>query len=134
MRISDWSSDVCSSDLFFPVSDRPEVLVEVQMPEGTGIEATSTVSAKVEAWIRKQPEAKIVTTYVRQGAPRFVLNISPELLDPSFAKSVLLTDDAEKRKESGRAACKESVWHDAESSVEGVACKNNMRKSCKTNN
>src|SRR3546814_898240 len=82
---------------FFPVSDRPEVLVEVQMPEGTGIEATSTVSAKVEAWIRKQPEAKIVTTYVGQGAPRFVLNISPELPDPSFAKIVILTEDAKQR-------------------------------------
>src|SRR3546814_5252458 len=72
MRISDWSSDVCSSDLgvvqqqFFPVSDRPEVLVEVQMPEGTGIEATSTVSAKVEAWIREQPEAKIVRSDERR--------------------------------------------------------------------
>src|SRR3546814_20597792 len=98
MRISDWSSDVCSSDLFFPVSDRPEVLVEVQMPEGTGIEATSTVSAKVEAWIRKQPEAKIVTTYVGQGAPLFVLNIAPELPDPSFAKIVILTEYAKQRK------------------------------------
>ena len=82
---------------FFPVSDRPEVLVEVQMPEGTGIEATSAAAAKVETWIRKQPEAKIVTTYVGQGAPRFVLNISPELPDPSFAKIVILTENAKQR-------------------------------------
>src|SRR5881397_4129435 len=36
---------------FFPTSDRPEVLVEVQMPYGTSIEQTSAASAKVEAWL-----------------------------------------------------------------------------------
>jgi len=82
---------------FFPISDRPEVFVEVQMPEGTGIEATSAAVAKVEAWLKKQPEAKIVTSYVGQGAPRFYLAIAPELPDPSFAKIVVLTPDAKAR-------------------------------------
>jgi multidrug efflux pump subunit AcrB len=67
------------------------VLVEVQMPEGTSIETTSAATAKVEAWLRKQPEAKIVTSYIGQGAPRFFLAMSPELPDPSFAKIVVLT-------------------------------------------
>jgi multidrug efflux pump subunit AcrB len=89
---------------FFPISDRPEVLVEIQMPEGTGIEATSAASAKVEAWLRKQPEAKIVTAYVGQGAPRFFLAISPELPDPSFAKIVVLTPN-----EATREALKRRV-------------------------
>lgn len=82
---------------FFPISDRPEVFVEVQMPEGTSIEATSAATAKVETWLRKQPEAKIVTAYIGQGAPRFVLAISPELPDPSFAKIVVLTASEEAR-------------------------------------
>src|SRR3546814_16020967 len=102
MRISDWSSDVCSSDLtpryqkarsivrwavernrlvtaatlaafliagvgmifvkkqFFPASDRPEVLVEIQMPKGTAIERTDTTTTSVEAWRRRQPEAKTI--------------------------------------------------------------------------
>lgn len=82
---------------FFPISDRPEVFVEVQMPEGTSIEATSAATTKVETWLRKQPEAKIVTAYIGQGAPRFVLAISPELPDPSFAKIVVLTASEEAR-------------------------------------
>jgi multidrug efflux pump subunit AcrB len=82
---------------FFPISDRPEVFVEVQMPEGTSIEATSAAAAKVETWLRKQPEAKIVTAYIGQGAPRFVLAISPELPDPSFAKIVVLTASEQAR-------------------------------------
>jgi multidrug efflux pump subunit AcrB len=82
---------------FFPISDRPEVFVEVQMPEGSSIEATSAATAKVEAWLKKQPEAKIVTAYIGQGAPRFVLAISPELPDPSFAKIVVLTPSEKAR-------------------------------------
>jgi multidrug efflux pump subunit AcrB len=77
---------------FFPTSDRPEVLVEVQLPYGTAIQQTSAAAAKVEAWLAEQPEAKIVTAYVGQGAPRFYLAMAPELPDPSFAKIVVLTD------------------------------------------
>lgn len=82
---------------FFPTSDRPEVLVEVQMPYGTSIAQTSAATAKVEAWLAKQKEAKIVTSYIGQGAPRFYLAMSPELPDPSFAKLVVRTDNQEER-------------------------------------
>jgi multidrug efflux pump subunit AcrB len=82
---------------FFPTSDRPEVLVEVRLPEGTSIETTTAAVEKLERWLRDQPEAKIVTSYVGQGAPRFFLALSPELPDPAFAKIVVLTPDAEAR-------------------------------------
>ncbi len=82
---------------FFPTSDRPEVLVEVQMPYGTSIEQTSAATAKVEAWLAGQPEAKTVTAYVGQGSPRFYLAMAPELPDPSFAKIVTLTQSEEAR-------------------------------------
>lgn len=82
---------------FFPTSDRPEVLVEVQMPYGTSIEQTSAATANIEAWLAKQPEARIVTAYIGQGAPRFFLAMSPELPDPSFAKIVALTGDDKER-------------------------------------
>lgn len=86
---------------FFPTSDRPEVLVELRLPEGTSIETTSAAAAKVEAWLAKQPEAEIVTSYIGQGAPRFFLAMAPELPDPAFAKIVVLTPDA-----TGREALK----------------------------
>jgi multidrug efflux pump subunit AcrB len=82
---------------FFPSSDRPEVLIEVQMPEGTSIESTTAAAIKVERWVREQPEAKIVTTYIGQGAPRFFFSYNPELPDPAFAKLVVLTPDARAR-------------------------------------
>ena len=82
---------------FFPTSDRPEVLVEVRLPEGTSIETTTATVEKLEGWLQKQPEAKTVTSYVGQGAPRFFFAMAPELPDPSFAKIVVLTPDAEAR-------------------------------------
>ncbi|MCP1506492.1 multidrug efflux pump subunit AcrB [Pseudomonas marginalis] len=82
---------------FFPTSDRPEVLVEVQMPYGTSIEQTDAAASEVEAWLAKQPQARTVTAYIGQGAPRFYLAMAPELPDPSFAKIVVLTANQEER-------------------------------------
>ena len=82
---------------FFPISDRPEVLIEVQLPYGSAIGQTSGAAVKVEAWLARQPEAKIVTAYVGQGAPRFYLAMGPELPDPSFAKIVVRTDSQQAR-------------------------------------
>jgi multidrug efflux pump subunit AcrB len=82
---------------FFPTSDRPEVLVEVRLPEGTSIETTTAAVEKLERWLKDQPDAKIVTSYVGQGAPRFFFAMAPELPDPAFAKIVVLTANAEAR-------------------------------------
>ena len=82
---------------FFPNSDRPELLVEVQLPLGTSIETTSAAAKKIEHWLSEQPESKIVTSYIGAGAPRFFFSYNPELPDPSFAKIVVLTPNAEAR-------------------------------------
>jgi len=82
---------------FFPGSARPEVLVEVMMPEGSSIGATQAATIKVEDWVRKQPEAEVVTTYIGQGAPRFYLGYNPELPNSAFAKMVVQTANAEQR-------------------------------------
>jgi multidrug efflux pump subunit AcrB len=66
------------------------------MPEGTSIEATTAAAIKVEGWVRQQHEAKIVTTYIGQGAPASS-SYNPELPDPAFAKLVILTPDARAR-------------------------------------
>lgn len=93
---------------FFPTSDRPEVLIEVQMPYGTSIEQTTATTTKIEAWLRRQDAAKIVTSYIGQGPPRFYLAMAPELPDPSFAKVVVLTDSQESR-EALKLSIREAV-------------------------
>src|SRR5438094_541974 len=82
---------------FFPQSDRPELLVEVTLPQGTSIEATNASAKKVEEWLRLQPEAKIVTAYIGAGAPRFFFSYNPELPNPNFAKIIVLTANEKAR-------------------------------------
>src|SRR5205823_7132039 len=82
---------------FFPQSDRPELLVEVTLPQGTSIEATNGSVKKVEDWLRQQPEAKIVTTYIAAGAPRFFFSYNPELPNPNFPKIIVLTANEKAR-------------------------------------
>src|SRR5260370_27451346 len=78
---------------FFPNSDRTEILVDVTMPQGTSIEVTEGAVKKLEAWLKKQPEAKIFTSYTGGGAPRFFLAYNPELPNPNFAKIIVSTAD-----------------------------------------
>lgn len=101
---------------FFPNSDRPEVLVELQLPEGSSIEETSEATHKVEAWLKKQPEAKIFTSHIGQGAPRFFFSYNPELPDPSFAKIIVLTPNA-----AARDALKNRLREAATKGLAGVA-------------
>jgi multidrug efflux pump subunit AcrB len=81
---------------FFPNSDRPEMLVDVTLPQGSSIEATSASVDKIEQWLKQQKESQIVTSYTGGGAPRFYLAYNPELPEPNFAKLIVST--------SGKAA------------------------------
>ncbi len=76
---------------FFPASDRPELILEVYRAHGTAIGATTQTVEKVERWLKGRPEAKVVSSYVGQGSPRFFLSLNPELPDPSFGKIIILT-------------------------------------------
>src|ERR1043165_4753646 len=51
---------------FFPTSDRPEVLAEVRLPEGTSIETTTAAVEKLARGLEKQPATRIVTGYIGQ--------------------------------------------------------------------
>lgn len=82
---------------FFPTSDRPEVLVDVTLPQGTSIETTQATVTKIEKWLRAQPETKIVSSYIGGGAPRFWLAYNPDLPVPNFAKMMVLTPSPKDR-------------------------------------
>ncbi|GAB6069055.1 efflux RND transporter permease subunit [Thiomicrorhabdus hydrogeniphila] len=82
---------------FFPSSDRPELMVDISLPEGTGINVTNEVTKKVEAVINQYDEVKSLSSYVGRGAPRFFLALNPELTNPSFAKIVVVTQGKDER-------------------------------------
>jgi len=82
---------------FFPTSDRPEVLVEVRLPEGTSIETTTAAVEKLERCYATNWRQRSSTSYVGQGARGSSWRCRPSLPDPAFAKIVVLTPDAEAR-------------------------------------
>jgi multidrug efflux pump subunit AcrB len=82
---------------FFPSSDRPELLIEVNLPQGSTFAATERVVARMERVLAGEPEAQAVSSYVGAGAPRFFLSLNPELPNPAFARLVVMTADADSR-------------------------------------
>lgn len=82
---------------FFPNSDRPEVIIDVNLPSGSAFSTTEVTVKHLEAVIQKEPEAKMVTSYVGQGMPRFVLITNPELLNPAYAQMIVMTDGPKER-------------------------------------
>ncbi|BBN58597.1 efflux RND transporter permease subunit [Hydrogenovibrio marinus] len=83
---------------FFPTSDRPELLIDINLPEGTSQQVTNAMALKVEDYVKQQPEVKTLSSYIGQGAPRFFMALNPELPDPAFAKIIVVTKNAEERK------------------------------------
>jgi multidrug efflux pump subunit AcrB len=83
---------------FFPTSDRPELLIDINLPEGTSQQVTNAMALKVENYVKQQPEVKTLSSYIGQGAPRFFMALNPELPDPAFAKIIVVTKNAEERK------------------------------------
>ncbi len=82
---------------FFPSSDRAELFVEIYMPEGTAIGATTEVAKKVEAMVARAPETLYYASYIGAGPPRFFLSLNPEVPSSAFAKIVIQTRDADAR-------------------------------------
>ena len=82
---------------FFPNSERPELTIEVNLPSGSAFSKTDATIAKIEDAIRKEPEAKVVSSYIGQGAPRFFLSVNPELPNPAFGQVIVLTENAAAR-------------------------------------
>jgi multidrug efflux pump len=62
---------------FFPASVRPELLVELNLPEGSSIAATDTAAEKLTNLIKDNKDVASVATYVGKSAPRFVLGYGP---------------------------------------------------------
>jgi multidrug efflux pump subunit AcrB len=82
---------------FFPSSDRPEVLISVNLPQGTAIATTNHTVQRIEAILKDLPEVRSLSAYVGAGAPRFFISASPEQPDTSFAKLIAIGHDSAAR-------------------------------------
>jgi multidrug efflux pump len=82
---------------FFPDSSRPELMVELWMPEGSAFTATEAQAKKFEAFIRKQDGVENVTAYVGTGSPRFYLPLDQIFPQTNVSQIVVLPKDLKAR-------------------------------------
>jgi multidrug efflux pump len=82
---------------FFPLSERPELFLQLRMPEGTAFNVTSATAKKAEELLAKDRDITTYTTYVGQGSPRFWLGLNPQLPNESFAEIVINSKDVPSR-------------------------------------
>src|SRR5262245_19905070 len=59
------------NQMFFPSSSRPQFMVDVWLPEGTRIERTSEVVARIERHLANQTGVRSIASFTGQGPPRF---------------------------------------------------------------
>jgi multidrug efflux pump subunit AcrB len=76
---------------FFPSSDRPELLVDLQLPENASIHATSAVAARFDALLKDDADVEHWSTYVGQGTVRFYLPLNVQLPNDFFGQAVVVT-------------------------------------------
>lgn len=82
----------------FPLSERAEYLIYLDMPKGTAISAMQDEALAVDAWLRDpeaNPEVANTTTFVGQGGPRFYLALEPADTSPSSAFLIVNTHSFE---------------------------------------
>jgi multidrug efflux pump len=82
---------------FFPSSDRPELLVDLRLPQNASIYASSDRSAKLDAILSKDPDVEKWSTYVGRGAIRFYLPLNVELPNDFFSQFVVIAKDVPAR-------------------------------------
>ncbi len=78
---------------FFPQSSRPEILVDLWLPEGTSIKEVERQAQALEARMADDPDKRFIATYVGQGAPRFFLPLDQQLTNPNYAQMLVMAKD-----------------------------------------
>jgi multidrug efflux pump subunit AcrB len=82
---------------FFPASDRPELLVDLSLPQNASIYASETVARRFDAVLKDDADVASWSTYVGRGAIRFYLPLDVQLPNDFFAQAVIIAKDVAAR-------------------------------------
>jgi multidrug efflux pump subunit AcrB len=82
---------------FFPLSERPELFLQLRLPEGTAFKVTEKAVQKAETLLKDDKDIETYTSYVGQGSPRFWLGLNPQLPNEAFAEIVIVAKGVEAR-------------------------------------
>ncbi|QND65965.1 efflux RND transporter permease subunit [Mesorhizobium loti] len=78
---------------FFPQSSRPEILVDLWLPEGTSIKEVEAQAKALENKMMDDKDKRFIATYIGEGAPRFFLPLDQQLRNPNFAQLLVMAND-----------------------------------------
>jgi multidrug efflux pump subunit AcrB len=78
---------------FFPQSSRPEILVDLWLPEGTSIKEVEKQAKALEERMMDDEDKRFIATYIGEGAPRFFLPLDQQLRNPNFAQLLVMAKD-----------------------------------------
>ncbi|MGZ8217957.1 efflux RND transporter permease subunit [Methylomagnum sp.] len=78
---------------FFPLSNRPELIVDLWLPEGAAFAQTEAAARDLEAVLAQDEDVLHYATYVGGGSPRFFLLITQQLNHSNLAQIVVMTHD-----------------------------------------
>jgi multidrug efflux pump len=82
---------------FFPASDRPELMVDLWMPQAATFEASQREVAALEAQLKGDPDVVAVTSYVGTGSPRFYLPLDVQTPNLNLGEMMVMTKDGPAR-------------------------------------
>lgn len=83
---------------FFPPSIRPEIIIDMELPEGSSLKASDQAASRFAQFLdENSEEIENYTYYVGEGAPRFVLTVDPKLPTDNLSQFVIVAKDADNR-------------------------------------
>ena len=105
---------------FFPNSDRPELLVNLTLPQTASLHATREAVDRFEARLKGDPEIDRWSSYIGSGAIRFYLPLDVQLGNDFFAQLVIVTKGFAAR-EGVRARLEQALARDFDSILARVS-------------
>ena len=82
---------------FFPSSDRPELLVDLSLPQNASIYASESAVERFDALLKDDPDVERWSSYVGRGAIRFYLPLNVQLPNDFFSQAVIVAKDVAAR-------------------------------------
>lgn len=89
---------------FFPESIRPELIVDMRLPQGASQKATEQEAARFVQMLTANADLTNYSYYVGKGAPRFVLTAEVVFPNTNFAQFIFVAKDVKSRDKLAKQA------------------------------
>ncbi|HEY0236733.1 MAG TPA: efflux RND transporter permease subunit, partial [Afipia sp.] len=103
-----------------PSSDRPELLVDISLPQNASIYASQNAAERLDAALKGDQDVDRWSTYVGRGAIRFYLPLNVQLANDFFSQAVIVAKDVPAR-ERLRAKLEKILAEDFPSAISRVS-------------